>query len=251
MFEIYALTDVGRVREHNEDGFLVNDRVAKSGGYSLSAEQSPLLFAVADGMGGTNAGEVASEMTLGSLKKLPLPCTPEDLQQAVSDIHQEVYRFGETHPEAKGLGTTLTGFFCAGETITTFHVGDSRLYRFRMGILRQITRDQSLVQSLFDMGRITREEMATHSKRHVLLQCIGGLTEQPPQVEVQSLALDPRGDDVYLLCSDGLSDMLSDEEMEIILDGAPSLEAAAHALVDAANNRGGHDNITVILMACK
>ena len=223
-----ALTDVGRQRQSNEDSYL---------------EREP-LFAVADGMGGARAGEVASRMAVEAFESTAPGDGPEEQLRGVArEANRRIYEMAQSDSEHAGMGTTLTAAMVAGRDVAVGHVGDSRLYRFRDGKLERLTEDHSLVEELVRQGRITPEEAETHPQRSIITRALG----PEPDVDVETFTHTGRGGDVYLICSDGLSGMVPEEEMVAILDQSLSLKEAAYRLVDAANEAGGKDNITVVL----
>jgi protein phosphatase len=224
-----ALTDVGRQRQSNEDSYL---------------EREP-LFAVADGMGGARAGEVASRMAVETFGETGREGDkPEDLlREVATEANRRIYEMAQSDSEHAGMGTTLTAALVDGRHVAVGHVGDSRLYRFRDGRLERLTEDHSLVEELVRQGRLTPEEAETHPQRSIITRALG----PEPSVEVETFTDVGRPGDVYLICSDGLSGMVPESEMAAILrDGGPLAEAAER-LVDTANANGGKDNITVIL----
>jgi serine/threonine protein phosphatase PrpC len=223
-------TDVGRVRQGNEDDHLVGNR----------------LFAVADGMGGHQGGEVASAMAIDALRSADLD-GPDPLEVLVSLIraaNHEVLRRGVGDPALRGMGTTLTAVVIEDDEAGIAHVGDSRAYLFREGRLSQVTEDHTLVQELVRQGRLTSDEAEYHPQRSVLVRALG----VDDDVEVDTIRLPLREDDVLVLCSDGLNGMLDDEEIREILAGHAEPEAAAFALVEAAVKAGGIDNVTVVVI---
>lgn len=247
MYEIFGITDVGCVREHNEDGFLIQNVHRNQGElYVLDVEES-WIAAVADGMGGQEAGEVASYLALQNIAKLNVPVTEEEIRKQIVDINDEIRSYGENYLMTKGLGTTLTGLICNNHEMTLFHIGDSRVYRFRAGFLKQKSQDHSLVEEMFQNGNIAREEKRTHPDRHILLRSLGsGNPRGEASVKQIKSLLDL--EDTYLICSDGLSDCLSEDDIEGVLNKNSSLETAAHTLVERAKEAGGEDNITVVLI---
>lgn len=247
MYEIYACTDVGMIREHNEDCFLINDYIASSGEKHVSQYCGDFILAVADGVGGVNAGEIASRMVLEHLATMPRDLGESDIACFIQALNDKLLSYGEDNPDARGLGTTLAGIVCRGGKVLTFNVGDSRVYRFRDGFLRQLTRDHSLVQSLFEAGQITREEMFRHPNKNILLQFIGSHQPGRLAVDVEALRGEFGAGDIILICSDGLCDMVDHDKIESIIADAPSIQGAASNLVQEAKQRGGEDNITVIL----
>ncbi|NLT05291.1 MAG: Stp1/IreP family PP2C-type Ser/Thr phosphatase [Solirubrobacterales bacterium] len=224
-----GLTDVGRQREANEDNLVLAEPV----------------FAVADGMGGARAGEVASRVAAETFRDARDPAeTPErQLAAVVRAANRRIYDLAQSDESRRGMGTTLTATMVAGDAVSIGHVGDSRAYRLRDGDLAQLTQDHSLVAELERSGQLTPEAAEHHPQRSIITRALG----PEPDVEVDTHTHPARDGDVYLLCSDGLTGMVSDGEVATILRGAPTLEAAAEALIRAANQSGGRDNITVVL----
>jgi serine/threonine protein phosphatase PrpC len=222
-------TDVGRQRHTNEDALLV----------------SPPVFAVADGMGGAKAGEVASQVATDAFQTEHLDDEPPERQLAgiARQANRRIYELAAEDESRRGMGTTLTAAMVSGHEVSIGHVGDSRAYRLRDGSLEQITRDHSLVAELERTGQISPEAAEHHPQRSIITRALG----PEPDVEVDTFTVPGRGGDVYLLCSDGLTGMVPDDEVATILRHAGSLEEAAGALVRAANQSGGKDNITVVL----
>jgi PPM family protein phosphatase len=231
----YASSDVGLVRKGNEDSMFAGTTV----------------FAVADGMGGHQAGEVASDTALESLRKLDgLDFESEQaaaraLADAILEANRSVVSKADADPDLRGMGTTLTAVLLLGERMLVAHVGDSRAYLLRDQGLSQLTTDHTLVEQLIRDGRLSREEAATHPQRSVITRAIG--IEQSVEVDsMPGLAL--QAGDQILLCSDGLTGPVSDEDIAEILATTPDGDAACQALIDAANEGGGPDNITVVLL---
>jgi PPM family protein phosphatase len=222
-------TDVGRQRSANEDDFVL----------------APPFFAVADGMGGAKAGEVASAMATEGFEGERDSGEPAEAQLAriLRDANRRIYDLAVADESHRGMGTTLTAAKVTGDEISLGHVGDSRAYRLRDGELEQLTKDHSLVAELERSGQITAEAAEHHPQRSIITRALG----PEPDVEVDTYTVAGREGDVFLLCSDGLTSMISDEEIGSILRSAGSLDDAADALVRAANQSGGKDNITVVL----
>jgi PPM family protein phosphatase len=220
---------VGRQRSANEDDFVL----------------APPFFAVADGMGGAKAGEVASAMATGVFEGESDSGEPAEAQLAriLREANRRIYDLAVADESHRGMGTTLTAAKVTGDEISLAHVGDSRAYRMRDGELEQLTKDHSLVAELERSGQITAEAAEHHPQRSIITRALG----PEPDVEVDTYTVTGREGDVFLLCSDGLTSMISDEEIGSILRSAESLDAAADALVRAANQSGGKDNITVVL----
>jgi PPM family protein phosphatase len=226
--EVAARTDVGRARQSNEDSYL---------------ERSP-LFVVADGMGGARAGEVASAIAVETAKESELGASPErDLTEVVKAANREIYRKAQEDAEHAGMGTTFTGALVTGREVAIGHVGDSRMYRYRDGELERLTQDHSLVEEFVRQGKLTPEEAEVHPQRSIITRALG----PEPDVQVDTFTYPGRDGDVYLICSDGLTGMISEDAIAEIISSSASLEEAAKRLIDAANENGGRDNITVIL----
>ena len=224
-----ALTDVGMERDGNEDSFL---------------EHSP-LFAVADGMGGANAGEVASGITVEVLEQASADedDMPAALSTAIQQANERIYAMGEEDRTLAGMGCTVTAAWVAGETMTLAHVGDSRAYRLRAGTFEQLTEDHSLVGGLVKLGKLTPQEAEVHPQRSVILRAVG--VEATVEIDLDEHAVEDG--DIYLLCSDGLSGMVRDQVIQEVLEAEHPLTEAADMLVELANASGGKDNITAVL----
>lgn len=226
-----AKSDVGLLREGNED----------------SAYAGPHLLAVADGMGGHAHGEVASAGAIATLAPLDEGGPTEDLagalEQAVRQANDELRRMVETDPTLDGMGTTLTAMLWQGERAALVHVGDSRAYLLRDGQLYRITRDHTLVQSLIDEGRIDEEEAAVHPQRSLLLRALDGRSEVEPDVVMH----EAHAGDRYLLCSDGLSSVVSEDTLTEALRAGWDPDRVVQQLIELANRGGGPDNITCVV----
>jgi protein phosphatase len=226
-----ALTDTGRRRPHNEDTFVCD----------------PPLFAVADGVGGAQAGEIASRLAATALEeRLPTALGVETLTELIQTANDRIYRHSLDDPAAAGMGTVMTVLLVdedAGD-IAIGHVGDSRAYRLRDGVFEQLTPDHSLVGELVRSGRLSTEEAEHHPHRSVITRAVG--TE--PTVDVETLTVAAEPGDLYLICSDGLTDIVRDEQIAELIQAADrDPDATAETLVAAANRAGGIDNITVVL----
>jgi serine/threonine protein phosphatase PrpC len=244
-------TDVGRVREKNEDAFIVADL---TGGNLLDGApharfnvgERGVLLAVSDGMGGAEAGEVASALVLETLTralaKAP-PETPRDklMTDAIQRAHQAVFQMAQS--ESKKMGATLTAAFVHAGQAFIAEVGDSRAYLVRAGQIAQLTHDQSLVQALVDRGVLNAEEAGESHMRNVILQAIG----HQPEVKVALAKLELRDRDCLVLCSDGLTIHVSDEEIRDAVLACRRPQEISQRLVALANDRGGKDNITVLV----
>jgi protein phosphatase len=228
--ETIQRTDTGRQRPGNEDS---------------SYARAP-VFVVADGMGGAQAGEVASSIAVRAFEQgLPDEGTPEErLATRVREANAEIYERQRTEHERAGMGTTLTAAYVDDDHLAIAHVGDSRAYLFRDAELTRLTQDHSLVDELVRRGKLTEEQAAEHPQRSIITRALG----PEPTVEVDTWSYPARAGDVLLLCSDGLTSMIAEDQIARILADAPSLGAAGDQLIAAANEAGGRDNITVVLV---
>lgn len=224
-------TDTGRRRMRNEDAYVFE----------------PPLFAIADGMGGARAGEVAAGIAAAALRDERLDVVDEaSLEATIAEANRRVWERSVADPATAGMGTTVTVALvdAPAAQIIFGHVGDSRAYRLRRDVLEQVTTDHSLVAELVESGVLTPEEAERHPQRSAITRAVG--TDRAIEVDVFTVPAEL--DDLVLLCSDGLTDMLSEDEIAaVIVDAGRDPDAAASALVAAANARGGEDNITVVL----
>ncbi len=223
-----AATHTGRRRPHNEDAHVV---------------QSP-LFAVADGMGGPRAGEVASRLAAEALRDEQGDGSGEErVASLIQTANRRIYQRSSEDAEVSGMGTTMTVALVEAGTVAIGHVGDSRAYLVRDNELEQLTEDHTLVNELLKSGKLSAEEAHSHPQRSVITRALG--TE--PDVDVDTFTVEARPGDVFLLCSDGLSSMISDNEiLGLVRSGNGDLDAALRGLIQAANTSGGDDNITVV-----
>ncbi len=230
--EVGAGSDVGRVRSLNEDAYHLGERI----------------FVVADGMGGHAAGDVASRLTVQSLvEQAPQTRTLEDLRGAITLANSAVLEHAATHPESIGLGTTLAGLLRIGgetEHWAAFNVGDSRVYQFLEGELRQLTVDHSEVEELIALGQLSREEAATHPARHVITRAIG----ESPAPEVDAVVFPAGRGARFLVCTDGLCGEVGDEEIAAILAAGRAAQDTVDLLIRRALELGGRDNVTAIVI---
>lgn len=226
-----GVTDTGRRRTRNEDALVVR----------------PPLFAVADGMGGARAGEIAARLAAEALASARADVAGEDgVAALIEEANRRIWERSLADPATEGMGTTVTAALvdAAGGTVSFGHVGDSRAYRLRDGALEQLSTDHSLVAELVESGVLTPEEAERHPQRSAITRALG----TDPAVEVAGFTVDAQPGDLFLLCSDGLSAMLGDDAIaEAIESAGRDPRAAGEALVAAANARGGEDNITVVL----
>jgi PPM family protein phosphatase len=250
---VVGLTDTGLVREHNEDSFIIGyprtgQIMPSTCSFTLPRENNTLLLTVSDGMGGANAGEIASKLTVDTimteLPRLPAILSPYcRLEAAVEAANYAVWSYQKSNPALRGMGATATVMLIEGSWVYISEVGDSRAYIIRNGHINQITTDQTMVQVMLDSGSISPEVAERSSHRNVLLQAIG--KEEHLQVACSSIEL--HDGDIFLICSDGLSGKVKALEMFDIVNRAETLGVAAEQLISLAKDRGGNDNITVIL----
>lgn len=251
LLEIGSKTDAGRVRENNEDSF--------------ASEPDISLFVVSDGMGGAEHGEVASAVAVAALTRhcrdalsdpnLPLEGPPHPkltpvtnrLLSAVRCAHNAVYKLAASDPALQGMGATIVAAWVQGETLSLAHVGDSRAYRLRSGKIEQLTQDHSLVAEQVRMGLLTSEQAATSDLQTVLTRALGHSSNI--EVDAQEFAI--LNNDTFLLCSDGLSRMVPDPLLAGAIEDSLGLQAASDRLIELANQAGGEDNITAILVRAK
>ena len=226
----FEKTDTGRQRQANEDALLA---------------RSP-LFVVADGMGGAQAGEVASQTAVRAFEEgLPEGVLEQVLTDRIQVANRVIHDQAHSDPNLAGMGTTITAALVdtPGERVVIGHVGDSRAYRIRDGIIQRLTRDHSLVEEMRRRGQITAAEAEDHPQRSIITRALG--PESDVDVDVQSVPAEPG--DLFLLCSDGLTSMLDDDAIRQVIVSADSLDGAIRQLIDAANAAGGRDNITALL----
>jgi serine/threonine protein phosphatase PrpC len=227
--ESFWKTDTGRQRRDNEDNAFV---------------RAP-LFVVADGMGGAQAGEVASALAVEEFQQeLPDEGSVEErLSNRIREANRRIYERSRREHEHAGMGTTLTAVYVDDDVLAVAHVGDSRAYIFRDGTLTRLTQDHSLVEELVRQGKLTEEQAAEHPQRSIITRALGIELD----VEVDTWTYPARAGDIVLLCSDGLTSMIDEDRIAEILSSEPSLDRASERLISAANEAGGRDNITVVL----
>jgi serine/threonine protein phosphatase PrpC len=251
---VACMSDVGRVRDVNEDAVVVADLTeAEILPDPVDLDSAPVrlhgfLLAVADGMGGAQAGEVASRMAVGQLADALIATADsrplsEWLRAALKSVNQYIRRASLDNPDFQGMGATITAAIVYETGVIIGQVGDSRGYLIREGQVQQVTKDQSIVQALVDAGVITEQDAIKSPYRNVILHALGAEDDLEPELSAVTLA---RGD-YLLLCSDGLSNKVGNVEMHDIVLEAESLSAACSRLVALANERGGEDNISVIV----
>jgi PPM family protein phosphatase len=223
-----AVTDPGRTRRHNEDSYVIE----------------PPLFAIADGMGGAQAGEVASRLATAALKESGVNGGGERrITDLIQEANRRVYDRSSSDPNTSGMGTTITVALVENDEVAFGHVGDSRAYLIRDAQMEQLTEDHSLVNELLKTGKLSPEEAETHPQRSVITRALG----TDPDVDVDTFSVRAENGDLFLLCSDGLTDMVSEESiLDVVERNRGDIDGALRALVKAANRGGGQDNITVV-----
>jgi PPM family protein phosphatase len=223
-------TDTGRQRQANEDSYFARAPV----------------FAVADGMGGAQAGEVASRIAARAFERRRATSdegpAEGQLEKIAKEANREIHKLAQEDSSRAGMGTTLTAAMLRDDEVALGHVGDSRAYLLRNGELKRLTKDHSLVEELRRQGRLTEEQAEEHPQRSIITRALG----PEPSVNVDTMTFPARDGDVFLLCSDGLTTMVSDDQIREILVSSKNLRVAVHKLVDAANRGGGRDNITAV-----
>ena len=241
----YGLTDVGVKRQNNEDAI------------SLPSENDGIkLFILADGMGGAKAGEKASQLAIETIRDyvrlnfIKIERTKEEIEEvirkAMVEANKKVFELSMEYKEYNGMGTTVVVVLIYRGTLYIGHIGDSRVYRLRQSVLRQLTKDHSYVQELLRQGTITIEEAKNHPQKNVLLKALGCDRDIMPDVITKGFV---KGD-VILLCSDGLTNMVDDKRIyEIIMKNTSDLKVACKMLIDTANDNGGIDNVSAIIIS--
>ncbi len=250
-FTFFGASDTGRNRKNNEDSYLCNPKEK--------------LFLVADGIGGQASGEIASKEAIKSIEEFVVISRSEDitwptynnelsfeqnrLLAAVTQAHYKIHEVADQNLSMKGMGTTLVGVIIEGDHLAVVNIGDSRLYRIRDGQIKQITQDHTLVGEQERRGLLTKEEATNHPQKHILTSALGIGSIQ--DIKIDHFLVEILEKDLYLLCSDGFSDMLSDEEILAKINPLEnkSIERIGPHLIQQANLAGGRDNITVILLS--
>jgi len=228
---VATITDTGRKRRRNEDAYV----------------SEPPLFAIADGMGGAQAGEVASRLAAAAVRE-PVPRAlaaggEERIFELIQEANRRVYDRSNTDPNTSGMGTTMTVALVEDANVAFGHVGDSRAYLIRDGRMEQLTEDHSLVNELMKSGKLSREEAQTHPQKSVITRAVG----TDPDVDVDTFTVPVQTGDLFLLCSDGLTDVVSEDEiLDLVERNRQDIDRALRALVKEANRGGGEDNITVV-----
>lgn len=238
VLKTFSITDIGKKRKLNQDYVYTSENPVGN---------LPNIFIVADGMGGHNAGDYASKYTVETIVKeigISFEVNPEKiLARAIETANEDIIRLAGENPEMEGMGTTVVAATCMGKYLKVANVGDSRLYVVGEKIT-QITRDHSLVEEMVRMGGLDRETARNHPDKNIITRAVGAAEK----VEIDFFEVELHPGEIVLMCSDGLTNMLEDEEIRMILNGQRDIVEKAEELVKAANNNGGRDNIAVVLI---
>lgn len=243
MYYCCGITDTGSTRENNEDAYLINKIVMTHAQMESSLSQ-PFIVAVADGVAGENHGEMASRLSLELLSNIKFS-KKTDLKKKIRDIHENLRCYGISHEDSLNMQTTLCALAVDEDNVAySINVGDSRLYLFRESVLTQVTKDQSLVELLYDSGAITLDEKEHHARRNIIFPVLGNVSS-PPYTDIQTVGNILPGD-LFLICTDGLSDYASIEEISSVLHQSIPLTKRLSALVTMSIKNGSQDNITIV-----
>lgn len=246
-YYICGLSDTGNYRKKNEDCLLINKNIINNGFYEATVS-SPLISGVCDGVGSEKKGEVASHLALKALSELDFS-SYTDMNEYITNIHNKIIAYSELSPlENRNMQTTLCCLTIdENDCPCCINVGDSRMYRYCDGNLTQISTDQSLVQFLHSTGKITEEEKSTHEKRHVIFPVLGN-AKYSPLIQFKPMRMKISGNDIILICSDGVTDYVTYDELDICMSLDLSLAERIEALKELATDRGSTDNITIVAL---
>lgn len=250
MFKIVWITNKGLKREKNEDALLINNLIIQNDNMQSPStkeisDDEELLLAVADGLGGHKGGEIASKLTLEILSQYR-PQDENEIIKTLRQAHHRLLNYVVSNPQCFGFGTCIAGALITRNQTTFFNVGDCRVYKFHNNTINQITKDHSLVQEYVDKGLITKEQTYTHPQRNVVTESIGGIMDYR-FIDVRTYKEPLLPDDILLICSDGLFDMLQDKEIELSISA--DLEKSILQLFNLTMQKGAKDNLSIIL--CK
>ncbi len=238
MLKTFSITDVGKKRKNNQDYVYTSEKPIGN---------LPNLFIVADGMGGHNAGDYASRCAVETICQVVGQAMEKDpkliLKRAIEVANETVYRRSTEEPELEGMGTTIVAATCMGQYVQIANVGDSRLYVIG-DTIQQITQDHSWVEEMVRMGALEKEDARTHAKKNIITRALGAGNG----IEIDFFSIELKPQEMLLMCSDGLTNMLEDEEIRMIVMGQRDIVEKAEVLVREANKRGGTDNISVVLV---
>lgn len=250
MYSYAAKVDIGVVEEHNDDRVLVGGNIVSDGTVSAKVQDGFFLAAVCDGVGGLEKGYKAAEITLSFMSFLNRSgVTDVAIKKAIEEANKRVLKYQSENELSAGAMTTISGIFAENEILYVFNAGDSRVYRFRYKYVLQLSKDNSFVQDLVDLGEITSEEAKSHPKRNIINKCIGH--EEFVNPKVLTIENDFANGDILMICSDGISDVLTNQDIqEIIYEHKDNndLSDCCNALYSAAIEKGSKDNLSVILI---
>lgn len=247
MYYCCGITDKG-IMKHNEDAYMIDGKVITEGNIDFMVK-APFIAAVSDGVSGENYGEIASKKCLEFLSQIDFN-SETDLKKAVLNVHHNLYDYGIQDNKTKNMQATLCAIAIdENDNLNTVNVGDSRMYRYRRGNIKQISRDQSLVQLLYEEGTITADEKKHHVHKNIIFPVMGNISAES-KPDIKNLNEIMKYGDLILICSDGLSDYVSCTEMEDILDLPAKLPKRLERLVKLAIDNGSQDNITIIALCC-
>lgn len=247
-----AISDVGKRASQNEDFYLLPNH-DRGGIFNINRRKNGSLFILCDGMGGANAGEVASELTANRIfrdyykSQSIFASTQKDLADVIIGANQKIHALAQEHSEYSGMGSTLVAVLFHRSIAHIFSVGDSRVYLYRQNELSQITEDQSEVWELYKQGEISKDALRAHPRKNIITMAIGA-NEGISIENINQYSVRITKNDLFLMCSDGLTDMVSDDAIVRVLATKKTLKEINKSLVDLANAEGGRDNITVILV---
>lgn len=247
MYYCCGITDKG-IMDHNEDSYMIDNKVITDGNIDIMVNV-PFMAAVSDGVSGENYGEIASRKCLEFLSEVEFN-SGTDLKNIVMNVHRDLYDFGIQDNKTKNMQATLCAIAIdENDNLYTINVGDSRMYRYRRGELKQISRDQSLVQLLYEEGTITADQKKTHVHKNIIFPVMGNTTSEP-KPDIQDLKEIMKYGDLILICSDGLSDYVSSSDIEDVLALPAKLPKRLEKLVKLAIDNGSQDNITIVALCC-
>lgn len=248
MFEFAAITDIGPKFSANDDRILINERIIADGSINGKINNTFLIIAVADGVGGLQMGYEAATISLQSLSELNKPgLSRVDIRRVVEVANKNIIHRQDELDNANGLRTTLAALYISDNVCYVINAGDSRVYRYRENILEQLSKDHSIVQNMIDTGEITIEESYSHPKRNVITKCLG--EEEKVNARIVDYTDDIKANDIFVLCSDGISDCLWDSEIaSIVAENELSLQDICKKILCKAIDNGSTDNISICLV---
>lgn len=248
MFRYCGVVDRGMVHLNNDDAAFLNEAILTNGLYEDEKETAEVLFAVADGIGSLENSHFASKLALKTFLEYGKNLSVNDIENIIRQANSNILEFTKSNKEISKIGTTLTGVYINQDKLTTFNVGNSRVYRFRNGILQQLTKDHSLVQSMIDLGTLSTSEAKTHQQKNIITRFLGTSDVTVSKSDVFEQPFLFKQGDLLLLCSDGLLEHLNHEDIANMLSKDESIQEKARNLLIISNERGGIDNTTIVLV---